>query len=97
MIISFRDQGTEDLFNRRDTRAARSTCPQTIWKVAGRKLDMVAQATKLSDLRVSPNNRLHPLDGNRKGQHAIRINDQYRVCFRWTERGAEAVEVTDYH
>lgn len=97
MIVSFRNRGTEDLFNRRDTNAARKACPPEIWSVARRKLDMIAQAARLTDLKVPPSNRLHPLKDDRDGEHAIRINDRYRVCFRWTEQGAEDVEVTDYH
>ena len=97
MIVTFRNRGTEDLFNRRDTNAARKTCPPEIWPVAQRKLDMVAQAAKLVDLAVPQSNRLHPLKEDWLGQHAIRINDRYRVCFHWTEQGAEEVEVTDYH
>jgi toxin HigB-1 len=97
MILSFRNRGTEDLFNGRDTKAARKVCPRTIWSVAQRKLDRMHQAERLSDLRMPLSNQLHPLEGSRLGQHAIRINDQYRVCFRWTDEGAEDVEVTDYH
>ena len=58
---------------------------------------MLNAATSLNDLRVPPNNRLEALKGDRKGQHSIRINDQYRVCFVWTDSGPENVEVTDYH
>jgi proteic killer suppression protein len=66
-------------------------------KVAERKLDMVHYAEKLSDLKSPPGNRLEGLRGDRAGQHSIRINDQYRVCFRWTADGAADVEITDYH
>lgn len=97
MIVSFADAGTEDIFNGRDTRAARKQCPSQLWGVARRKLDAISAAAELADLRVPPANRLKPLAGERKGQHSIRINDQYRICFRWTPKGAEAVEVTDYH
>ncbi|CAN5863554.1 type II toxin-antitoxin system RelE/ParE family toxin [soil metagenome] len=97
MIVSFRDQGTKDIFNGVNSKAARQTCPQTLWKVAQRRLAYVDAAVQLSDLRMPSGNRLHPLTGDRAGQHAIRINDQYRVCFRWTDRGAEDVEITDYH
>jgi len=65
--------------------------------VAQRKLDQLNQAKELLDLRVPPNNRLEALKGDRRGQHSIRINDQYRVCFRWTEAGPEDVEIVDYH
>jgi proteic killer suppression protein len=65
--------------------------------VAKRKLQMVDAAAKLDDLKVPPGNRLHALTGDRKGQHAIRINDQYRVCFAWKDGNAYEVEITDYH
>lgn len=97
VIQSFRDTGTRDLFHRSDSKAARKTCPRRIWSVARRKLDQLNQAHILNDLRAPPGNRLEPLRGDREGQHSIRINDQYRVCFRWTERGPADVEVTDYH
>lgn len=97
MIVSFRDKGTENVYNGEDTKIARRTCPREIWRVAGRKLDMIEGAAVLSDLRTPPKNRLEKLSGNRVGQHSIRINDQYRICFVWGEQGAEDVEITDYH
>ncbi len=97
MIASFRDDGTEDIFDGRDTKKARKACPQNLWRVARRKLDQINQSVELNDLRVPPGNRLEPLTGDREGQHSIRINDQYRVCFVWTETGAEEVEIADYH
>lgn len=97
MIISFHDRGTEDIFNGIDGRVARRTCPSTIWSVARRKLNQINQAVMLNDLRVPLGNRLEALERDRQGQHSIRINDQYRVCFRWTEQGATDVEITDYH
>ena len=97
MIVSFRDEGTEDIFHGRSTRKARQTCPETLWAVARRKLDMIQQAQNLMDLRSPPGNQLELLFGDRAGQHSIRINQRYRVCFRWTERGAEDVEIVDYH
>ena len=97
MIVSFRDKGTEDVYNGENTKAARRTCPSAIWAVTGRKFDMIDAAARLSDLRVPPNNRLEKLSNDRIGQYSIRINDQYRICFVWTEQGAEAVEITDYH
>ncbi|MEX2470508.1 MAG: type II toxin-antitoxin system RelE/ParE family toxin [Pseudohongiellaceae bacterium] len=66
-------------------------------RVALRKLRQLQVAEKLSDLKVPPGNRLEPLKGNRKGQHSIRINDQFRICFRWTAAGATNVEIVDYH
>jgi proteic killer suppression protein len=70
---------------------------RAIAKAALRKLDMLDAAAELSDLASPPGNRLEALKGDRKGQHSIRINDQFRICFRWTKDGAEAVEIVDYH
>jgi toxin HigB-1 len=93
MIRSFKDSNTQVVFN--------GNCPKgfpaDIVRVARRKLRMVDAATKLSDLKIPPNNKLHPLQGDREGQHAIWINDKYRVCFVWTDDGATDVEITDYH
>lgn len=97
MIASFRDKGTEDVFNNEDTRAARKACPREIWKVAQRKLAMIEAAAVLTDLRVTPGNALEKLKRDRAGQQSIRINDRYRICFVWTDKGAERVEITDYH
>jgi len=97
MIRSFRDSGTEDLFYGLDSRAARRRLPRVLWALASRKLDAVDQAGELGDLRVPPGNRLEVLRGDREGQHSIRINNQYRICFRWTDAGPEDVEVVDYH
>lgn len=97
VILSFYDQGTEDIFNRRGTKAARKLCPEAIWRVAQRKLDQLNAAVSLASLGIPPGNRLEALIGNRHGQHSIRINDQYRLCFKWTDDGAERVEITDYH
>lgn len=97
MIVSFKDEGTEDVFDGRDTRKARKACPQSLWRVARRKMDAVNQSARLEDLRAPPGNRLESLAGSKEGQHSIRINDQYRVCFRWTKDGAEEVEIVDYH
>lgn len=97
MIQSFYDEGTEDVFDGTDTKAARRTCPQQIWKIARRKLDQLHSVSRLDALRVPPGNRFEALERDRTGQHSIRINDQYRVCFVWTEAGPERVEITDYH
>jgi toxin HigB-1 len=97
VIVLFKDEGTEDVFDGRDTKKARKACPQNLWRVARRKLDQINQAAELDDLRVPPGNRLEELKGDREGQHSIRINEQYRVCFTLTERGAEEVEIVDYH
>ena len=97
MILSFLNQGTEDIFNGKNTRQARKVCPASISRVAARKLDQIDAATILNDLRAPPNNRLESLLGDRLGQHSIRINDQYRICFVWSDAGASQVEIVDYH
>lgn len=66
-------------------------------EIAARKLDQLDSATRLNDLQIPPNNRLEELKGNRRGQYSIRINDQYRVCFIWTDNGTDQVEIVDYH
>ena len=96
MIRSFKNVGTEDVYNHRRTPAARRTCPDAIWRVARRKLDQIDSVGELRLLAIPPANRLEALRGARKGQHSIRINDQYRIVFTWTPLGAESVEITDY-
>ena len=92
MIISFRCSDTEALANgRRVKRFA------NIEAVARRKLRQLQIAGRLEDLRVLPGNRLKVLKGGRAGQHSVRVNDQFRVCFRWSTAGAEDVEIVDYH
>ena len=93
MVRSFADVATGRLFRER-------VCParwRTIERVALRKLDMMDAATRLDDLRSPPGNRLEALKRDRRGQHSIRINRQWRICFRWTTDGPEAVEIVDYH
>lgn len=97
MIAAFRGQGTEDVFDGLDTTAARKSCPKVLWAIGRRKLDQVNRAAGLKDLAVPPGNKLEALKGNRKGQHSIRINEQYRICFRWENGSAYEVEITDYH
>ncbi len=97
MIQSFKDQGTEDIFNGLRTRAARKTCPEDLWRIAARKIDLLDSVVSLGELRIPPGNRLEALSGDRKGQHSIRINDRYRICFVWAAVGAEEVEIVDYH
>lgn len=97
MAISFRDQGTEDLFNGIDSKASRKTCPPELKPRARAKLFLLDDAETLKDLRAPPGNRLEALKGDRKGQHSIRINDRYRICFRWTQSGPQEVEIVDYH
>ena len=97
MIHSFRQKGAEDIFNGIASKAARTVCPQTLWKRAARKLDQVDSAARVDDLKVPLGNRLESLKGDRAGQYSIRINDQYRICFGWSEQGATEVEIVDYH
>jgi proteic killer suppression protein len=93
MIRTFRDKGTEQIFRRGRSRRL----SLDVQRVAHRKLIMLDAAQTLQDLRVPPGNRLEKLRGEREGQHSIRINDQWRVCFRWEEGNAYDVEITDYH
>jgi len=97
MIRSFKNAGTEVIFNGKNTKAARKTCPQSLWRVASRKLDQLDSVNSLNELLVPPGNRLEALTVDRKGQHSIRINDQYRICFVWTNTGPDKVEIVDYH
>jgi proteic killer suppression protein len=92
MIKSFKSADTEALS--KGTRVRRFA---SIEAIARRKLRQLDIAARLSDLKVPPGNRLEALKGDRVGQYSIRINDQWRVCFRWTEAGAEDVEIADYH
>ena len=93
MIRSFRDKTTEAIFNGE----SRKGFPTDLVKVARRKLRYLNAADGLGDLRSPPGNRLEALAGDRKGQHSIRMNDQYRVCFVWTAEGPAEVEIVDYH
>jgi proteic killer suppression protein len=92
MIQTFRDRDTEALFNGRRVRRLQSVAAQ-----AERRLQILDSATSLADLAGLPSNRLEALFGDRRGQHSIRINDQWRVCFVWREDGAHDVEIVDYH
>jgi proteic killer suppression protein len=92
VIRSFRCKETEKLFHREQNRKFGN-----IGTVARRKLRMLDDAESLEDMAAVPGNRLEPLGGNRKGQHSIRINDQWRLCFIWREGAAESVEIVDYH
>jgi toxin HigB-1 len=93
MIQTFADQRTRDLF----LTGLAKRFPSDVAERAVRKLEYVDLATRLDDLKVPPGNRLHALKGNRTGQHAISINDQWRVCFRFVDGDAHDVEVCDYH
>ncbi len=97
MIAAFKGEGTEDIFNGDNTKAARKTCPESLWKVARRKLDQLDSVTALNELKVPPRNKLEALPRDRKGQFSIRINDQYRICFTWKESNPDDVEIVDYH
>ncbi len=97
MIQSFKSSGVEDVFDGKRTKNARQTCPQTLWRVARRKLDQLDSVDSLDELRIPPGNRLEALTGDRQGHYSIRINDQYRVCFTWTPEGPDEVEIVDYH
>jgi len=93
VIRSFRDSDTEALFQRRRSRRL----PASLQRVALRKLVILDAADSLADLRVPPGNRLEPLKGDRTGQHSIRINEQWRICFVWRATDAFDVEIVDYH
>jgi len=92
VILSFRCDETRSLFETGSSRRWGN-----VLTVATRKLAMLNAATELRDLRSPPGNRLEPLQGNRAGQHSIRINDQWRICFVWTDAGPMQVEIVDYH
>jgi len=93
MIKSFQDKETEKIFNRQIS----SKLPQDIQRIARRKLVIIDAAASLNDLRTPPGNRLEALKRDRKGQHSIRINDQWRICFKWRDGDAYDAEITDYH
>lgn len=97
VIQSFSDQGVQDIFNGVNSKDARRTCPVSLWKIVARKLDQLDSVSSLNDLRIPPGNQLEELKGARQGYHSIRINDQYRLCFLWTETGPDQVEIVDYH
>jgi proteic killer suppression protein len=97
VILSFNSSGTADIFNGINSTAARRTCPSILWKIAARRLDLLDSVVVLQELKIPPGNRLETLAGARKGQHSIRVNDQYRICFFWTDQGPDQVEIVDYH
>jgi proteic killer suppression protein len=97
MINSFLNKGTEDIFNGKNTKDARKTCPKNLWKIAARKLDQIDSIVTLEELRIPPGNRFESLSGDRKMEHSIRINNQYRICFFWKDGCANQVEIIDYH
>ena len=93
MIESFKDSDTERVWRRQRVRRFSSE----LQRIANRKLLMLDAAAALVDLRVPPGNRLEALRGDRAGQHSVRVNDQWRICFTWTPAGPANVEITDYH
>ena len=97
MIKSFYDKGTGDVYDGTASSSARRRCPELLWPIAQRKLDQLNRAVELKDLKAPPGNRLELLKGDRKGQTSIRINQRYRICFRWENRDAYEVEIVDYH
>jgi toxin HigB-1 len=97
MLIGFSDKGTKDVFDGTKSARARRTLPVELWQAAQDKMEFMNAAVSINDLRVPPSNHLEALKGDRKGQHSIRINTQYRICFRWTDVGPESVEIVDYH
>jgi len=97
MVITFKNKGAEDVFNGVQSKAARKVCPTTLVRRARSKLFVLDDAATLEDLRAPPGNMLEALKGDRRGQHCIRINQQYRICFEWTEAGPRDVEIVDYH
>jgi proteic killer suppression protein len=96
VIAGFGDDTTQDIYDGINSKEARKI-PIQLWPVITRKLDMLNAAHKLSDLASPPGNRLEALKGILKGRHSIRVNDQYRIVFRWSEGNAYEVRVTDYH
>ena len=93
MIKSFADKETNRVYHQEFSKKL----PQSIQRIALRKLMMIEAANRLEDLRVPPRNHLEALEGDRKGQHSVRINAQYRICFIWNGHDAENVEIVDYH
>ena len=96
MIINFKSQATEDIYDGINSKEARKI-PQTVWKIAQRKLDMINAAVNISDLKVPPGNRLEAMKGDLEGFHSVRINNQYRIIFRFKDSNAYDIEITDYH
>jgi toxin HigB-1 len=96
-IRSYRDKRTRDIAAGNNTKAARRSLPVDLHHAARRRLAFLGAARLLDDLRAWPGLQLHKLTGEREGQHAVRINDQYRICFVWSEGDADSVQITDYH
>jgi proteic killer suppression protein len=96
MIITFLSEATRDIYDGKESKQARRI-PQSIWKAAQRKLDMLNVAYSLNDLKSPPANRLEALRGNFKGKYSIRINDQYRIVFEFRDKNIYEAEIVDYH
>jgi toxin HigB-1 len=97
VIRSFKDEATRDIYHGKSTKATRRTLPESLLKVARRKLDQLDNVSRLQDLRFPPANHFEALSRDRRGQYSIRINEQYRICFEWSNDGPTNVEITDYH
>ena len=97
MILDFKDTETEDIYNGIRSKQALKRLPVYLWNIAYRKFYSLDNAVSLNDLRSPPNNRLEALKKDREGQYSIKINDQYRICFKWTSTGPNSVEIVDYH
>ncbi len=99
MILSFADQETEDIYHGKNSKKARQRLATTLWSKAQVKLDMLKKAKSLEDLKAPPNNRLEKLSRDLAGKHSIRINDQWRIIFKWEEArlAVSDVKITDYH
>jgi proteic killer suppression protein len=96
VIISFKDQTTADIFNGIDSKLARKIS-KNLWSLVSRKFDMLNAARDIRDLLAPPGNRLEALKGNMEGLHSIRINDQFRIVFKWLNGNAQDVRIDDYH
>lgn len=92
MIKSFKDKDAKELYEKGHNKKYKN-----FERIAIRKLEMIEAAVMLKDLKAPPGNHLEPLYDNRKGQHSIRINEQYRICFAWNDTGANDIEIVDYH
>jgi len=95
--MSFKDKATKDIFDGVNSKQARKSCPQTLWRIASRKLDQLDSVTYPEELNLPPGNKLEGLSGDRAGFYSIRINEQYRIYFSWSDLGPSNVEITDYH
>jgi len=97
MLASFSDQGTEDIFQRLESREARKVLPTELHRNAAKKLAMINAARFVEDLKVPPGNRLEKMRGDLEGFYSVRVNDQWRIVFRWADSAAHDVRICDYH